>query len=374
MAAFHVAESLSFVGGFFGVEFPAAAGAGLADFWGLPDDAALCYANCRSALGALLGSVRPATLWLPAYVCRSVVDATGGGAATGGAAAGGGAATGGAAALAHGRVAVRYFAVDSSLQPDTAVLASEARAGDMVLAVDYFGRAPDVSFLEFVGARGDLLFVEDACQAFDTGVPQWGRWALRSPRKLVGVPDGGFVVGAGGILDGYRSVAEPGVDTTRPALLRFEDEDDRANALWHAANQQREAAETVSRRRMSRLSRELLLRMPVAELARRRRANFQRLAGALAECRFFPMAEPEFVPLGFPIRLPAELRERVRAALIGAGVFPALHWSDLPSPAAGFGVAHRLAAELLTLPCDHRYEPSDMERVAGVVLDCLRRA
>jgi dTDP-4-amino-4,6-dideoxygalactose transaminase len=338
-----------FIGGFFGVELPTAHGRGLDAFWSLPSNPALQFANARSALAALLASARPARLWLPAYVCQSVAQA--------------------AAAAA---TPVSYFPVDESLQPEVRSLRSAARSGEMILALDYFGRAPHAEFLDFVRQRDDLLFVEDACHAVDTGVAQWGRWCLRSPRKLIGVPDGGFLAPGDGIAAARCSIPKFGLDTYQAACLRFEDENEQANPMWHAANQGREAAEAVSARRMSRLSRELMARLPVEPIAERRRANFRVLAGLLPEHRYLPDEDPAFVPVGFPVRLRAEIRDRVRADLIASGIFPALHWNELPSPST-FRGAHRLATELLTLPCDQRYAPIDMQRVARILTESLNR-
>jgi hypothetical protein len=340
---------VAFLGGFFGIEFPPAEAPGIGSYWGMPPDPALTFVNARSALSALLASVRPPTLWLPAYICRSVPQAA-----------------------AAAETPVRYFPVDVSLQPDIAFLDAATRAGDMVLAVDYFGRAPDAPFLDFVAQRQDLRFVEDGCHAVDTGAPPWGRWCLRSPRKLVGVPDGGFIAPGDDIAEPHRSRIDPRLDAQRAACLRFEDEEEQANPRWHAANQERETAENVSRRRMSRLARELLARLPVEAIARQRRDNFQALAESMSGLAFLPDQRPAYVPLGFPVRLPPATRSRVRADLIEQGIFPAVHWDDLPSPAS-FAVAHGLAGELLTLPCDQRYGTADMERVADVLRQSVRR-
>jgi hypothetical protein len=340
---------VTYVGGFFGIELPPEHGSGLASFWHMPEDPGLTFCNGRSALAALLASVGTPKIWLPAYVCRSVAEAA--------AAAG---------------TPISYFPVDEALQPDTSILETSARAGDMVLAIDYFGRPPGDPFLDFVKRRPDLNFVEDACHAVDTGTRQWGRWCLRSPRKLVGVPDGGFVVPAGGIVQSRRSAPQPGVAAYQAACLRFEDEDECANESWHQANQRREATEEVSLRRMTRMSRELLARIPLEPIADMRRANFRALAGMLEAHRYLADKDPAFVPMGFPVRLRPDLRDQVRSDLIARGIFPAVHWNDPPSPTA-FASAHVLAAELLTLPCDQRYRPVDMERLAQIVRESLNR-
>jgi dTDP-4-amino-4,6-dideoxygalactose transaminase len=340
---------MTFIGGFFGLELPPVAGRGLASFWDMPVNSAYTYVNGRSALAALLASLTPAKLWLPAYICRSVLQS---------------------AEATH--TPVSYFPVDETLEPDTHFLDSAVKAGEMVLAVDYFGRAPNASFLDFVARRDDLLFVEDACHAFDTGVSRWGHWCLRSPRKLVGVPDGGFLIPVEGALERRTSTPQAASMNYQAACMRFEDEDEKAGARWHEINQSREASEHVSQGRMSRLSREVLTRLQSQPIADRRRENFRILAGKLEQIMFLPDRQPAFVPLGFPVRLREALRNQMRSDLIAKGIFPALHWIDLPSPPA-FTVAHTLASELLTLPCDQRYQPSDMERLAQILMEMQYR-
>jgi dTDP-4-amino-4,6-dideoxygalactose transaminase len=340
---------VTFIGGFHGLELPPTSVHGLATFWEMPAQSTLTYANARSALAALLVSVRPSTLWLPAFICPSVTEAT--------------------AATA---TPTRFFPVDEALQPDTPFLESTARGGDMILAVDYFGRPPNADFLDFVKRRPDLLFIEDACHAVDTGTSRWGRWCLRSPRKLVGVPDGGFIVPADDIAAAQWSVVHADLDAYQAACLRFEDEEGRANGPWHAANQRREGSQCISTRRMSRLSRELLVRLPVQPMSDSRRSNFRILAGMLGEYGYIPEDRPTFVPLGFPVRLRTTVRERVRADLIANGIFPAVHWAQVPSPAS-FSSAHALAAELLTLPCDQRYGTADMQLMAQLFMASVKR-
>jgi dTDP-4-amino-4,6-dideoxygalactose transaminase len=340
---------VSLIGGFFGLELPPVVGPGLAAFWEMPVNPAHTHVNGRSALAALLATLIPAKLWLPAYICRSVLQS---------------------AEATH--TPVSYFPVDETLEPDTHFLDAAVKPGEMVLAVDYFGRAPNASFLDFVARRDDLVFVEDACHAFDTGVSRWGHWCLRSPRKLVGVPDGGFLVPAEGALRRRASIAQTASMNYQAACMRFEDEDEKAGARWHEINQRREASERVSQERMSRLSREVLTRLQPQSIADRRRENFCALAGKLEQIMFLPDRQPAFVPLGFPVRLRQALRNQVRIDLIAKGIFPALHWIDLPSPPE-FTAAHTLASELLTLPCDQRYQPSDMERLAKILMEMQYR-
>jgi len=71
------------------------------------------------------------------------------------------------------------------------------------------------------------------------------------------------------------------------------------------------------------------------------------------------------VPLGFPIRV--RNREALRRRFLEHGICPAIHWPLEGFVPAGFVESHRLAADMLTLPCDQRYGDDDMARLAELV-------
>lgn len=124
--------------------------------------------------------------------------------------------------------------------------------------------------------------------------------------------------------------------------------------------------------RISRLSWELLGVLDPAAIGAARRRNFAYLARRLGAFALLPEVQPDFVPLGFPVRVPAWRRAAVRERLFQERIFAATHWECLPSPAPEFPAEHALAASVLTLPCDQRYSPEHMERVAAVFERAMR--
>ncbi len=154
-----------------------------------------------------------------------------------------------------------------------------------------------------------------------------------------------------------------------PALARLEVPQD--NAFWHLLHQTAEADQTVGTRPISRLSWQLLALHDPAALIQARVRNFRRLADHLSAHAVLTEAEPRFAPLGFPVALPAAARDGVLARLHARGLFPAVHWRDIPAPHT-FAADHARAATLVTLPCDHRYGVTDMDRLAEAFLkDCI---
>ena len=103
-------------------------------------------------------------------------------------------------------------------------------------------------------------------------------------------------------------------------------------------------------------------------IAARRRDNFRLLAGALESFAVFADVPAGVVPLGFPIR--HAQRDRVRQALFAQQIYPPVHWDLGGRVPALFAESHRLSREIMTLPCDQRYDRGHMQRIAA----CVRSA
>ncbi|SMY07368.1 DegT/DnrJ/EryC1/StrS aminotransferase family protein [Flavimaricola marinus] len=339
------------IGGFLGLERP---GAGdLNAFWGAADCPA--WVNATSALAALVTELRPARVWLPGYICAELVEAV-------------------------PAAARRYFPMTDALAPDIAALDGRVADGDLVLAVDMFGRAPGPDWRDFVAAHPGVTFVEDCAQALDTGEAPWGDWRLFSPRKLVGVPEGGILVPiTARAIERARNIgpapeqedAHQQARQLRLAPMLARRDAPQTNARWHAMHQAAEASHRIGDAPMSPAARALLSRLEPAPMIAARKRNFAQLAEALPDFAVISQTEPAFAPSGFAVRVAPEVRSSVLAHLHAHRIFAAVHWREIPAPPE-FTRDHQLAASLITLPCDHRYGPPEMARVAATFLDACR--
>lgn len=323
--------------------FPAADARPGEDLWSLWTKGwaySAAYSCARAALAAILTQRDVRRLWMPAYICVQAADA------------------------AEGRN-VLWYGLDDRLQPEPPTLEAGLRSGDAVLGVDYFGRPPSDEFLALVRSRPDVLWIEDRAQALAPGRAAWGSVVIYSPRKLVGVGDGGLAVSNG-------PLPHPADDESPEAradaqLARALDPDGMATASWYPAFKLQEAAFRVDLRPMSLSARQRLAQVAAAPIIDARRANWRRLSQRLAAVALWPEIEsPDFAPLAFPIRA-RDAGMTVRR-LAGQGVFCARHWTDLPRSGRSFAAAERLSQSLVSLPCDQRYAPPDMDRVADAVL------
>jgi hypothetical protein len=305
----------------------------------------LLLVNARSGIRLLLQLLVPRRIWLPSYLCGSILQALDGTAAQ-----------------------ICFYAVDEGLRPSSSWLV-EVRKGDLVLLIDYFGFPCDATFVQGAQQQGAWV-LEDASQALLTRETGLGAdFVVFSPRKFLGVPDGG-------ILRLNRPIGEYNVDWQRPprqwwrralqtTLLRHRFDMHGGSRHWFRLFQQVEAEAPIGPIAMSELSRIILRnRVDYALICRGRRENYQYLAGRLGDLALLPHLPAGVVPLGFPVRL--RERDRVRQKMFEHAIYPPVHWPISGTVPERFQDSHKLASEIMTLPCDQRYTIEDMDRMANV--------
>jgi hypothetical protein len=302
--------------------------------------------NARSALNALLRLTSPHRVWLPAYICNEV------------------------AAAIPPQIPTLFYPLDGKLNPSVEFLDAHIMPGDHVLAIDYFGRPVTAEFSSLAARWPDVGWIEDRAHALDPGSARWADWVLLSPRKLVGVPDGGILVEGRKPLPALNPVSLGDFSFALPAIERFEDPDDACNDRWYPRYVDSEQSMSIGIEAISRMSLTLLDAIPAESDCVIRRSNYQCLHERLARWSLFPESAISFVPMGFPIQVPSavELAEKLRQHRI----FAARHWAHLPSDPREFPTEHQLAQQLITLPCDYRYQGAQMQHMADVVTKHLQ--
>ncbi len=330
------------IGGFFEQHVPndAATGVSVLESWtgGRPYAA---FGNARSAFAALAQAFPRASVWLPAFLCHDLVHAP-------------------------YSARTRCYPVLEGFEPDLSGVEAEAKAGDLVLVAAYFGLPIGPGTRQALGRRPDLRVVEDRAQALGAE-PAVGGWRLHSPRKLLGVADGGLLVAC----DAVAPLPLPTEPADSDALwaapsLRAADPQGLRNAVWHAANQAKEAAMSVSSHVMTDRSLSILARASLEHLAGPRLRNWRTLDERLRAWSALP-PDPASPPLGYVLRLAPDLRDELLRKLHAERIFAAVHWPRIAGPDMDFPREAQWARELITLPCDHRYGEADMARIADSV-------
>jgi dTDP-4-amino-4,6-dideoxygalactose transaminase len=310
------------------------------------------YANARCALYSLLKKLDPGCVWLPSYICPSVLDP--------------------ANAL---NLTVKFYEVNSKLEPDLFRLA-DVRRGEVVVVMAYFGFPADTLAAKAAKQQGAWV-VEDASQALlSRHVGNSVDYVIYSPRKLVAVPDGGILV-----ICGDNPIPEPanvGALTAwqlmllEAAIQRREFDARGGDNLWFDIYRRASERAPVGAFPMCDLSVSLLHNgIDFEAAAQQRRRNFTVLSGELSKWGLYAGLDEDTAPLGYPVRVCC--RDTVRKNLYAHSIYPPVHWDLKSCVPAEFHESLALSDQIMTVPCDQRYDESDMGAVVKAVVSSVQK-
>lgn len=308
----------------------------------------LLLANARSGIAILIELLTPAVVWMPSYYCGHVLGI-----------------------VEERATAVRYYEVNYHLALPSLAWVEEVQVNDLVVMTDYFGFQCDPGCKKLVKERGAWL-LEDACQALlSEEVGLYADFVLFSPRKFLGVPDGGILVVNNDISDDISTLekapAEWWLKAFTASALRGEFDRHGGDRRWFELFQETEVTAPVGAFAMSELSRSLLqYSFDYRLIAERRVENYELLASQLGEFALLPVLPEGVVPMGFPIHITD--RDRIRQIFFSHDIFPPVHWQIIGVVPEKFRESHRLSTDIMTLPCDQRYGEQDMERIINVFM------
>ena len=304
--------------------------------------------NARSGIALLMDLLSPGRVWMPSYFCGHVLKDVG-----------------------ERASAFSYYEVGYYLNLPSLAWVDEVQVNDLVVITNYFGFPSDPECEKRVKERGAWLLV-DACQALlSENIDQFADFVLYSPRKFLGVPDGGVLIINNEIPDDLftlkKAPTEWWLKAFTASVLRGEYDRHGGDRRWFKLFQETEVTAPIGAYAMSELSRKMLqYSFDYGLIAERRVANYELLAAQLGEFALFPALPEGVVPMGFPIHITD--RDRIRQIFFSHNIYPPVHWQIAGIVPDKFHDSHRLSAEIMTLPCDQRYGEQDMERIINVFM------
>ena len=310
-------------------------------------------ANARSGMAILIELLSPAHVWMPSYFCGTVLQG-----------------------VDERITAVEFYEIDHNLTLPSLEWLNYVQPNDLVVVLDYFGFPCDPQLVMHVKKRGAWV-LEDACQALlSKEAGRFSDFVIFSPRKFLGVPDGG-------ILRCNHEIARENIKIDPPpdawwlkalsaSVKRKEFDLHGGDRNWFRLFQEAENECPIGHYRMSELSGMLLeCGFDYVTIAKKRVDNYNALLENLNDLALFQSLPPQIVPSGFPVRV--KNRERVRQVLFDHEIYPPVHWSIHGIVPDVFKDSHDLSDEIMTLPCDQRYDQNDMRWMAGIVLRELKK-
>lgn len=266
-----------------------------------------------------------------------------------------------------------FYECGSELEPDPSFVRHIAR-GDAVLTCAWLGKPTPAALQQALHSRAGIYWLEDRRHALAPEPQALADAVAYSPSEVLGVPDGGILVGrnCGGLTPALPAWKGASLEKLlHQPFLRYEGAPfGRAERLAHEMEVQRRTMPASS---CSRLTVDILKRLPMKELAEKRRANWATLYEALGDSALWKDPNPSYTPFAFPLVVSGPLSVEAASTILSArGIYCYRYWHPLQASGYNFSESSLLSGRLLLLPCDHRYGKKDMEYVAAEVQNILR--
>lgn len=315
----------SAIGGYFELELPLGEGE--------YHQNALRYQSARAALLDLLRKGRPTALWMPWYICDSMVEAP-----------------------AMAGVPIHRYGLDERLH----ILDAQPQTGDWLLYVNYFGLC-EQNVTEVLSRFDPEHVVIDNSQAFFS--PPCNNLAtIYSPRKFFGVPDGGYMFTQLNMPEPVETDTDS-LMRTRHLLGRLGDGPEKTYRDFLAAEA------SLSRqqpKRMSQLTRSLLSRIPYQKIINRRKENFSALHRQLSASNHFPVL---FDNVSIPLCYPYFSRtHRPPEYFQGRRIYIPRYWPEISRTQFVPELENSLVEHTYFLPCDQRMTAENINRLLHAVM------
>ena len=310
------------VGGYFELELP--------DFGGFLHDDGVLLNSGRNALEYVLRSLPNVShVWIPYYTCEVILEP-----------------------IKKLDLSFSFYRIDERLEIRDSI---DLRSGDYLLYTNYFG-IKDGYVRHLADRYGPRLIVDNAQAWFADPIP--GTSTIYSPRKFVGVPDGGIAYCGSGIdFDQF----EQDCSSNRCShLLKRIDLGPSSGYEDYRENSDYLINQPI--RRMSRLTERMLKSIDFAGIMLRRKNNFAFLAERLGKnnCFSLPDSTSFMCPMVYPyLTEDHSLREH----LIDNRVFVATYWSGVLNYVKPEMVEYVYVKYLIPLPCDQRYNRETFRQI-----------
>lgn len=253
-------------------------------------------------------------------------------------------------------VPYEYYHINRRLELPSLLQLGE---GEYLLYTNYYG-IKDAYVRELHAQYGTRLIVDNAQGFFMPPIPDC--MMVYSPRKFVGLPDGGFAYPR---TEGVDSLPFD-VSKDRMAHLRLRQQYG-PQAGYAAFKENSRKLVGLPVMQMSCETRQMLSRIDFDAVQTARHNNFAQLHAALGCSN--SLAIPDLSSFAAPLVYPyfsadAELKSR----LIAEQVFVATYWPNVLHQCRFGDVEYELAEHVVCLPIDQRYDEADMTRILNIIL------
>lgn len=252
-----------------------------------------------------------------------------------------------------------FYRIDEFLHISDILFPKE---NEYVLYTNYFG-VMDMYLTELSSRYRGNLIIDNAQALFSE--PLGGIPTVYSPRKFVGMPDGGIVCN----VFPLKEVLVQDHSSGRAGHL-LERLDGGAEHGYSSFRHNDASLSGEPLKRMSNLSRAIMGGIDFEEVRRRRIDNFQLVHHCLNEFNLLRLDDSvPLSPLAYPLRVK---NERLRRSLIQQRVFVPTYWPNVFDWCTKDELEFQLATEIIPLPIDQRYGTNQVMEMIDIVLRSIK--
>lgn len=313
------------IGGYFGLELPVSNAFLHSDGY--------CVNSGRNALELILSHIADLVkLWIPYYTCEVVLEP-----------------------LKKRGIPYSFYSINRRLEIAEDL---ELRSGEYLLLTNYFG-IKDRYVNEMAERYGDRLIVDNAQSYYSH--PISGIKTFYSPRKFVGVPDGGIAF-IGEKVDMAQYPVDYSWNRCSHLLKRL---DVNAGAGYEDFKVNSHMLVNQPIRQMSNLTRTLLSSIDFERIKKIRRNNFSFLHERLgASNKLLLDGFKSDCPMVYPYYTD---NENLRKKLIDNRVFVATYWPNVLNWCSIKAFEYSLSRMIIPLPIDQRYSTIEMKKIITLI-------
>lgn len=293
----------------------------------------------RTALLYALEQLSVSHLYIPDFICSSVTDAL---------------------KKWNGSISIYHTGHDFLPSQDFCI-----KKGAWLYLINYYGQLTNQQ-LTILKKRYGNIIVDNTHSFFQKPVP--GIPALYSCRKFFGLPDGAYLYLPQKPADFKDLPIDSSAERMEHILGRFEHS---ASPYYQKMLETACSFCNAPIRQMSPLTRNLLQGIDYSAAAFARNRNYDALHQLLGNHQPKVFFKPE-VPFVYPFYTP--LAQSLRKQLAEYKIFIPAYWNNVMSDCSPQSAAYDFAANILPLPVDQRYDPEDMNQMATLLLNLLRRS
>lgn len=318
------------IGGYFELE--------LSDRGHFPHDDGYCVNSGRNALELILSHIgNISRLWIPFYTCDVILEP-----------------------VTKLGIQYSFYHVNQDLELSDEL---DLQADEYILLTNYFG-IKDRYVSDMASKYGERLIVDNSQALFCK--PVQGIKTFYSPRKFVGVPDGGIAIIPGTEIDMSAYEQDYSYDRCSHLLKRI---DIGATEGYADFKQNSLVLKNQPIRRMSRLTRAILRSVDFESVRETRLDNLRFLHESLRNCNLLRCAEEALdsaCPMVYPC-IPSRENLPTRQKLIHNKIFVATYWPNVLGWCGKDDTEHKLASDIIPLPIDQRYGEEEMNRMLVII-------